>query len=287
MSMFADDPVYERRRRRDKIARGLCLAATAVAILPLLAVLLYVAQKGLSGLSWEFFTEMPNPVGEPGGGLKHALAGTLITVGLASAIGIPIGIMAGIYLSEFGDNRLGTAVRFCADVMAGVPSITVGIFVYTLVVVTMQHFSALAGGIALAIIMLPTVTRTTEEMLRLVPASLREAALALGAPKRRAIVRIALRTAAPGIATGVMLAVARVAGETAPLLFTALGNQYWSTALDKPIATLPVQLYNYAVSPYDDWHEKAWAAALVLVFGVLVLNVLARALVANRGGSRS
>jgi phosphate transport system permease protein len=151
----------------------------------------------------------------------------------------------------------------------------------------MQHFSALAGGIALAIIMLPTVTRTTEEMLRLVPASLREAALALGAPKRRAIVRIALRTAAPGIATGVMLAVARVAGETAPLLFTALGNQYWSTALDKPIATLPVQLYNYAVSPYDDWHEKAWAAALVLVFGVLVLNVLARALVANRGGSRS
>jgi phosphate transport system permease protein len=285
--MFADDPVYERRRRRDKIARGLCLAATAVAILPLLAVLLYVAQKGLSGLSWEFFTEMPNPVGEPGGGLKHAFAGTLITVGIASAIGIPIGIMAGIYLSEFGDNRLGTAVRFCADVMAGVPSITVGIFVYTLVVVTMQHFSALAGGIALAIIMLPTVTRTTEEMLRLVPASLREAALALGAPKRRAIVRIALRTAAPGIATGVMLAVARVAGETAPLLFTALGNQYWSTALDKPIATLPVQLYNYAVSPYDDWHEKAWAAALVLVFGVLVLNVLARALVANRGGSRS
>jgi phosphate transport system permease protein len=285
--MFADDPVYERRRRRDKIARGLCLAATAVAILPLLAVLLYVAQKGLSGLSWEFFTEMPNPVGEPGGGLKHAFAGTLITVGIASAIGIPIGIMAGIYLSEFGDNRLGTAVRFCADVMAGVPSITVGIFVYTLVVVTMQHVSALAGGIALAIIMLPTVTRTTEEMLRLVPASLREAALALGAPKRRAIVRIALRTAAPGIATGVMLAVARVAGETAPLLFTALGNQYWSTALDKPIATLPVQLYNYAVSPYDDWHEKAWAAALVLVFGVLVLNVLARALVANRGGSRS
>lgn len=287
MSMFADDPVYERRRRRDKIARGLCLAATAIAILPLLAVLLYVAQKGLAGLSWDFFTEMPNPVGEPGGGLKHALAGTLITVGLASAIGIPIGIMAGIYLSEFGDNKLGTAVRFCADVMAGVPSITVGIFVYTLVVVTMQHFSALAGGIALAIIMLPTVTRTTEEMLRLVPASLREAALALGAPKRRAIVRIALRTAAPGIATGVMLAVARVAGETAPLLFTALGNQYWSTALDKPIATLPVQLYNYAVSPYDDWHEKAWAAALVLVFGVLVLNVLARALVANRGGSRS
>jgi phosphate transport system permease protein len=285
--MFADDPVYERRRRRDKIARGLCLAATAIAILPLLAVLLYVAQKGLAGLSWDFFTEMPNPVGEPGGGLKHALAGTLITVGLASAIGIPIGIMAGIYLSEFGDNKLGTAVRFCADVMAGVPSITVGIFVYTLVVVTMQHFSALAGGIALAIIMLPTVTRTTEEMLRLVPASLREAALALGAPKRRAIVRIALRTAAPGIATGVMLAVARVAGETAPLLFTALGNQYWSTALDKPIATLPVQLYNYAVSPYDDWHEKAWAAALVLVFGVLVLNVLARALVANRGGSRS
>jgi len=283
MSMFVKDAVYERRRRFDQLARGACVAATIVAIIPLLAVLLYVAGKGLSGLSWSFFTEMPKPVGEPGGGLKHALAGTLITVGLASAIGIPIGILAGIYLSEFGTGKLGTVVRFSADVMSGVPSITVGIFAYTLIVVSMQRFSALAGAIALAIIMLPTVVRTTEEMLRLVPASLREAALALGAPKRRTILRVVLPTAGPGIATGVMLAVARVAGETAPLLFTALGNQYWSTAIDKPIATMPVQLYNYAVSPYDDWHQKAWAAALVLVFGVLILNLIARALVANRG----
>ena len=282
LSLRAQDLRYSRRRLVDQLARGFCAGSTLLACIPLVLVLWYVAGKGLAGISWDFFTEMPTPVGEPGGGMKHALGGTLITVGLASAIGIPVGILAGVYLSEFGDNKLGHAVRFAADVMAGVPSITVGIFVYTLIVVAMRGFSAWAGGVALAILMLPTVMRTTEEMLRLVPDSLREAALALGAPKRRVIARVVLRTAAPGIATGVMLAVARIAGETAPLLFTALGNQYWSTALDKPIATMPVQIYQYAVSPYDDWHQKAWAAALVLVFGVLVLNLMARALVANR-----
>lgn len=286
MSVRTIDLAYRRRKLVDVTARGLCIAASFAALIPLAAVLLYVGEKGLGGLSWDFFTEMPIPVGEVGGGMKHAIVGTLICVGIASAIGIPIGILAGVYLAEFGDNRLGTTVRFSADVMNGVPSITVGIFVYTLVVLSMGHFSALAGGMALSILMIPTVMRTTEEMLRMVPASLREAALALGAPKRRAIVKVALRTAASGIATGVMLAVARVAGETAPLLFTALGNDYYSTEATKPIATLSVQIYTYAVSPYDDWHGKAWAAALLLVSMILVLNLSARALVWSRGARR-
>jgi phosphate transport system permease protein len=286
MSVRTIDLAYRRRKLVDVTARGLCIAASFVALIPLAAVLLYVGEKGVGGLSWDFFTEMPIPVGEVGGGMKHAIVGTLICVGIASAIGIPIGILAGVYLAEFGDNRLGTTVRFSADVMNGIPSITVGIFVYTLVVLSMGHFSALAGGIALSILMIPTVMRTTEEMLRMVPASLREAALALGAPKRRAIITVALRTAASGIATGVMLAVARVAGETAPLLFTALGNDYYSTEATKPIATLSVQIYTYAVSPYDDWHAKAWAAALLLVTMILVLNLSARALVWSRGARR-
>jgi phosphate transport system permease protein len=280
------DPMYRRRQVVDKVARGFCVAATFAALLPLFLVLWYVAEKGLAGVSWDFFTEMPLPVGEVGGGMKHAVVGTLICVGIASAIGIPVGVLAGVYLAEFGDNKLGQTVRFSADVMAGIPSITVGIFVYTLVVLYTRSFSALAGGIALAILMVPTVMRTTEEMLRLVPNNLREGALALGVPKRRAITSVALRTAAPGIATGVMLAIARIAGETAPLLFTALGNQYFSTELDKPIATLPVQIYNYSISPYEDWHQQAWAAALVLVFMVLVLNLGARALIASRGAKR-
>jgi len=277
---------YRRRQLTDRLVRGFCVAATVLALVPLVLVLYYVAERGISGINWAFFTEMPAPVGETGGGMKHALAGTLLVVGIACAIGMPVGILAGIYLAEFGNNKVGRVVRFSADVMAGVPSIAVGIFVYTLVVMRTRHFSALAGGIALAVLMLPTVMRTTEEMLRMVPATLREAALALGAPKRRAILRVALRTAAPGIATGVMLAVARVAGETAPLLFTALGNNFWSTDVDKPIATMPVQIYNYAISPYDTWHHQAWAAALVLVMMVLVFNLAARLVIARRGGMR-
>ncbi len=278
---------YRRRKLVDRFARGFCIGATILAVLPLFLVLYYVAEKGLAGVSWDFFTKMPMPVGETGGGMKHALMGTLLVVVVASAIGIPVGVLAGIYLAEFGQGgRFGHVVRFSADVMAGIPSITVGLFVYAVVVLTMGDFSALAGGIALAILMIPTVMRTTEEMLKLVPAHLREAALALGAPKRRAIWRVAVRTAAPGIATGVMLAIARISGETAPLLFTALGKDYFSTDLTKPIATLPVQIYNYAISPYDDWHQQAWTAALVLVFAVLVLNLAARALVATRGAKR-
>ena len=280
------DLTFRSRQWVDRLVRGFCGAATVLALIPLVLVMYWVAEKGLSSLSWAFFTEMPAPVGETGGGMKHALMGTLMVVGIACAIGIPIGVLAGIYLSEFGDNRFGRVVRFSADVMAGVPSIAVGIFVYTLIVLRQRHFSALAGGIALAILMLPTVMRTTEEMLRLVPSALREAALALGAPRRRAIVRVVLRTAASGIVTGVMLAIARVAGETAPLLFTALGNSYYSTDIDKPIATMPVQIYTYAIMPYDNLNQQAWAAALVLVFLVTIFSLTARMVVARRGGMR-
>ena len=275
-----------RRRIVDRLARGACVAAVRVALVPLCSVLAYVAARGLAGLGWSFFTELPRPVGELGGGMANAIVGTLVVVGLACLVGIPVGVLAGIYLAELGTGWLARGARFGADVMSGVPSIAVGIFVYTLVVLSMRRFSALAGGLALGVLMLPTVIRTTEELLRLVPASLREAGLALGVPKWRVILRVVLRTAAPGIATGVMLAVARVAGETAPLLFTAFNSRFWSARLDAPIASMPVQIYTYAVSPYEEWHRQAWAAALVLVALVLVLNILARVLTYSRGGPR-
>jgi phosphate transport system permease protein len=277
---------YRRRKLFDLVARGACVAATLLAILPLASVLTYVIAKGLGGLSFELFTELPKPVGEAGGGFGNAVLGSVVLVGLACAVGIPVGVLAGVYLAEFGDNRFGKAVRFSADVMSGVPSIAVGIFVYTLIVLSMRRFSALAGGIALGILMLPTITRTTEELLKLVPDALREAGLALGVPRWRVILRVVLRTGAPGIATGVMLAVARAAGETAPLLFTAFSNRFWSTDLNKPIGSLPVQIFTYAVSPYDEWHRQAWAAALVLVTMVLFLNIGARLLTASRDGTR-
>jgi phosphate transport system permease protein len=247
-----------------------------MAVVPLVLVLYYLAKHGLSGLSLDLFTQLPKPVGEIGGGMANACVGTLKIVGLACLLGIPPGVLAGIYLSEFGATRLGRVTRFAADVMAGVPSITVGIFVYVTMVLSMRRFSALAGAVALAILMLPTITRTTEELLRLVPDRLREAALGLGVPKWRTVLRVVLRTAAPGIVTGVMLAVARIGGETAPLLFTSFNNRFWAEGLDEPTATLPVQIYTYAVSPYEQWHHQAWAAALVLVVAVLLVNVLAR-----------
>lgn len=277
---------YLQRKLVDAVVRGLCLAATLLALIPLGLVLFYVTSRGIGGLDWAFFTELPKPVGEAGGGMANALLGTLELVGLACLFGIPPGVLAGVYLAEFGKHRFAKLVRFSADVMSGVPSITIGIFVYTLIVLRTKSFSAYAGGVALAVLMLPTVTRTTEELLRLVPEALREAALGLGVPKWRATLSVVLRTAAPGIATGIMLAIARVAGETAPLLFTAFNNAFWPTGLAQPTASLPVQIYTYAVSPYDDWHQKAWSAALVLIGMVLVLNVSARVLVRHRVRSR-
>lgn len=277
---------YVRRNLVDRVVRGLCVAGTGVALIPLFSVLYYVVVRGIGGINLDFFTELPKPVGETGGGMGNALVGTLKLVGLAGLFGIPPGILAGIYLAEFGSSKFGKVVRFAADVMSGVPSITVGIFVYSLVVVTTKQFSALAGGIALAILMLPMVTRTTEELLKLVPESLREAALGLGVPKWRATLRVMLRTALPGIAVGVMLSVARVAGETAPLLFTAFNNRFWSKGVMEQEASLPVNIYTNAVSPYEDWHRQAWAAALVLLMTVLILNITARFLVRSRVRAR-
>ena len=267
---------FSYRRMKDILTRSACVIAVVIAVVPLGLVLSYVTLQGISGLNWRFFTELPKPVGEAGGGMANAIFGTLEIVGLASMIGVPVGILAGIYLSEYGNTRLGRMVRFAADVMSGVPSITVGLFVYGTVVFRTRQFSAWAGAIALAVLMLPTVTRTSEELLKLVPDTLREAALGLGVPRWRSTLKVVLRTAAPGIATGVMLAVARVAGETAPLLFTAFGNRFWASGINQPTASLPVQIYTYAVSPYDEWHKQAWTAALVLVMLVLVLNGAAR-----------
>jgi len=270
------------RQLVDRVVRGACLLATVLALVPLVSVLGFVVVRGAGGLSLTFLTGVPKPVGEAGGGMAHALVGSLQIVGLACLVGIPAGVLAGIHLAEFGATRFGRFVRFSADVLAGVPSITVGLFVYALVVARAQRFSAYAGALALAILMLPTITRATEEFLRLVPEALREAALGLGLPKWRATLRVMLRTALPGIATGIMLAVARAMGESAPLLFTSFNNRGWARTPNEPTASLPVNIYTYATSPYAEWHEQAWAAALVLVGLVLCMSVAARLLVRRR-----
>ena len=250
---------------------------------PLVAILGYLLYKGFSSLNFAFFTQAPRPVGEAGGGMANAIVGSGIVLAIASAIGIPVGIGAGVYLAVYGRNGVfANFVRFTADVLNGVPSIVMGIAAYSLIVVKQHHFSALAGGIALAIMMVPTITRTTEEMLATVPGAVREAALGLGIPKWRTTISVALRTASPGIITGCMLAFSRVAGETAPLLFTAFGNQFWSVKLGQPIAALPLQIYIYAVSPYDEWHRLAWAGALVLIVLIMASVTLVR-IFAGRG----
>jgi phosphate transport system permease protein len=256
---------------------GLTWLAAITATLPLLFILFYLLQKGASSLSVDFFTSLPAPPGVAGGGMANAIVGTLVVVGVASAFGVPIGIGAGIYLAEKKGAPMAVTVRFLADVLNGLPSIVMGIFAWELVVVPTGHFSALAGGFALGAMMIPTVTRTTEEMVRVVPTSLREAALALGYTRWRTALRIVLPTAFAGILTGVLVALARVAGETAPLLFTAFGNSFWSVALDEPIAALPLQIFVYAMGPYDDWHAQAWAGSLVLIAIVLVISLVARA----------
>jgi phosphate transport system permease protein len=246
-------------------------------ILPLMAILLYLLKQGVSSLNLAFFTQIPRPIGEPGGGMENAIVGSGIILLLASAIGIPVGIGAGIYLAEFGgSSTLGNIIRFTADVLNGVPSIVMGIAIYALIVLPQKHFSALAGGVVLGIMMVPTVTRTTEEMLRMVPSAIREAALGLGVPSWRSVLFITLRTASAGIVTGCMLAFARVAGETAPLLFTAFGNAFKSYSLNEPIAALPLQIFVYAISPYEEWHRLAWAGALVLIVLIIVSVALVR-----------
>ena len=255
---------------------GLMIVAVLLAVLPLVLILLTLLVKGAGSLSVAFFTRMPVPAGETGGGVAHAIVGTLIIVGVASVIGLPFGIGAGIYCAEFPGTRLAKATRFIADVMNGTPSIVVGVFAWALIVARTKQFSALAGSAALAMLMIPMVMRTTEELIRLVPNSLREAALALGYPRWRTTLSIVLRTALPGIVTGSLQAVARVAGETAPLLFTALGSQFMSLHLAEPMAALPLTVFNYAIGPYEEWHRYAWATALVLILVVLVLSLAAR-----------
>jgi phosphate transport system permease protein len=260
----------------DKAATAIAILSTVLVVAPLVAIFVYLLYKGASSLSLDFFIKVPKPVGEAGGGMANAIAGSGILLAVGSLIGIPVGIAGGIYLSEFGrGSKLAYAVRFTADVLNGVPSIVMGIAVYSLIAVPQHHFSAFSGGVALGIMMIPTVCRTTEEMLHMVPNAVREAALALGVPNWRSVLAITVRTASPGIITGCMLAFARVAGETAPLIFTAFGNVGWSAKLSEPIAALPLQIYVYALSPYDEWHRLAWAGALVLI----VLIVLAVSLV--------
>ncbi len=274
-----------RRTVVNAIMLGLLGAAAVVAVLPLLFILFYLFKVGFSSINLNFFTHGPAPVGDAGGGMGNAIVGTLVLVGMACVIGLPVGIGAGIYLAEFRGGPLATAVRFLSDVLNGMPSIVIGIFAWALLVRPVHHFSALAGGVALGVMMIPLLTRTTEELIRTVPNALREAALALGYPRWRTSLTIVLRTALPGIATGALVAVARIAGETAPLLFTALGNQFWSFSPTQPIAAMPLQIFNYAISPYDEWHAQAWAGALVLLLLIFVLSVAARYATRTRYGA--
>lgn len=272
-----------RRSLTNHVVTGAAIVSTILVLVPLVAIFGYLLYKGASSLNLAFFTHVPVPVGEPGGGMANAIAGSAVILGLASLLGIPVGIGAGVYLAEYARGTwLGAAVRFTADVLNGVPSIVMGLAAYALIVAKQQHFSGMAGSVALAIMMVPTVTRTTEEMLATVPYTVREAALGLGIPKWRTVLSVSLRTASPGIITGCMLAFARVAGETAPLLFTAFGNQFWSFDLNQPIAALPLQIYVYALSPYDEWHRLAWAGALVLIVMIMASVTLVR-IFANRG----
>ena len=253
-----------------------CALSVLMALVPLAFILFFVVGRGIQALNLQFFLGTPKPVGEVGGGMSNAIVGTLMLVGLGSMFAIPIGILSGVYMAEYQGTRSASAIRFAADTLNGVPSIVIGVFVYGIAVLPFQQFSALAGGLALGIMMIPIIARTTEELLILVPSTMREGALALGATRARAVFTVVLPAAAPGIITGVVLALARIAGETAPLLFTALGNQYFTTSLTQPIASLTVQVYAYAISPYEDWHRQAWAGALVLVSIVLLCSIFAR-----------
>jgi phosphate transport system permease protein len=271
-----------RRRLVNAAVTFAAVGAVILVLTPLVAIFGYLVYRGVGSVNWAFLTQTPKPVGEAGGGMANAIAGSAFILLLASVIGVPFGIGAGIYLAEYGRNRLGDAIRFTADVLNGVPSIVIGIVAYGIVVLRQRHFSALAGGVALSLMMIPTISRTTEEMLLLVPNSLREASYGLGISRWRTTLSITLRTATSGVITGVMLAFARVAGETAPLLFTAFGNQYWNYRIDQPTAALPLQIFTYAISPFDEWHRQAWAGALVLIV-LIVVSVSAVRIAASRG----
>jgi phosphate transport system permease protein len=265
-----------RRRIVSQVMTGLCVIAVLLALVPVVMIFAFVVTQGISSLDWNFFTKAPVPPGEVGGGMANSIVGSLIVCGLGAVLGVPFGILTGIYVVESGGTRLASAARFAADTLNGVPSIVMGLFAYVIVVLPVKHFSALAGGFALGVMMIPLVARTTEELLRLVPTSLREGALALGATRGRAVFSVVLPAALPGIITGVVLALARIAGETAPLLFTSFNNVFFSTSLTQPISSITVQVFTYAISPYEDWHRQAWAGALVLVTIVLICSMAAR-----------
>lgn len=268
---------YLRRRWTDRLMAGVTFLCTVVTLVVLFLILFFLARTGLGALNLDFFTHLPGAAGEPGGGMANAIAGTLVLVGLAALLGVPVGVLGGTFLAEYPNSRLAGAVRLMADVMNGVPSIVMGLFAYTILVLPLRHFSAVSGGVALGIMLIPTVMRTTEEIVRLVPQSVREASLALGIPQWRTMLRVVLPTAAGGIVTGIMVGLARIAGETAPLMFTAFGNRFWNWDLFQPIAALPLQIFAYAISPFEDWHRQAWAGALVLMTIVLSVNIAARA----------
>jgi phosphate transport system permease protein len=273
------------RKIKSAVAVGIAFGSALLVITPLGLVFFYLVINGASSVNWDFFTKLPAPVGALGGGMANAIVGTLQLLALAGVIGIPVGVLGGVYLAEYGSVRLNSFLRFLADVLNGIPSITWGVVVYGLIVLRFKGFSAYAGGLALALIMIPLILRTTEEVILLVPNGYREAALALGVSRWKTIVHIVMKTASKGIITGILLALARVGGETAPLLFTAFGNRFWNHSLNQPIAALPLQIFTYAISPYDDWHRQAWAGALVLVTGVFCVNILVRIL--TRGHTAS
>jgi phosphate transport system permease protein len=276
-------PIALHRRVTDHVMTAAAFVTVILVLLPLFAIFAYLVYRGVGSINWAFLTQTPKPVGEAGGGMANAIIGSVLILALASILGVPLGVGAGIYLAEYGQNKFGDVIRFVADVLNGVPSIVIGIVAYAIVVLYQRHFSALAGGVALAIMMIPTITRTTEEMLRLVPQALREAAYGLGVPRWRTTLSITLRTATSGVVTGIMLAFARVAGETAPLLFTAFGNQFWNLRINEPTAALPLQIFSYAISPYDEWHRQAWAGALVLI--VLIVSAVAAVRIVVRRGT--
>ena len=282
MTMRVNLAYHRWRKLKSGIMSVVSFASAVLVVAPLGFVLFYLIKVGAGAVDWRFFTQLPKPVGEVGGGMANAIVGTLVLLGLASLIGVPVGVLGGVYLSEYGGEKVNWWIRFGADILNGVPSIVWGIVAYALVVIPMKGFSAYAGGVALGFMMIPLIMRTTEEVLLLVPNGYREAALALGVPRWKVIVRIVMKTAAKGIVTGVLLAAARIAGETAPLLFTAFGNRFWTHKLSDPIAVLPLQIFTYAISPYDDWHRQAWAGALVLILMVLAINVGVRFLTRER-----